>query len=189
MFAPALPGFPTRGANQNSVCGFLSKKAARNCSTPPTSTGNPGYVGRKRWAKPSTAFKSALHFAPLAFFPLHRNSRPPMRVCLQQRNIMKKRLSVAIFLLPIALAACSHPQPAPYYPPPPPAYSQGAEQGHHDGIEAARRDIANGAPPDPNRHPRFRNPPVPPPLMEDYRHAFGNGYEEVYRHGPPPRGY
>ena len=72
--------------------------------------------------------------------------------------------------------------------PPPPAYSQAAEQGHHDGIEAARRDIANGAPPDPNRHPRFRNPPVPPPLMDDYRHAFGNGYEEVYRHGPP-RGY
>jgi hypothetical protein len=22
--------------------------------------------------------------------------------------------------------------------------------------------------------------------MEDYRHAFRNGYEEVYRHGPPP---
>jgi hypothetical protein len=108
----------------------------------------------------------------------------------QEGNIMKKLFATAILLLPFALAGCSHPQPAPFYPPPPPppAYSQAAEQGHHDGIEAARRDIANGAPPDPNRHPRFRNPPVPPPLMDDYRHAFGNGYEEVYRHGPP-RGY
>jgi hypothetical protein len=104
---------------------------------------------------------------------------------------MKKLFAMAVLLLPFALAGCSHPQPAPYYPPPPPppAYSQAAEQGHHDGIEAARRDIANGAPPDPNRHPRFRNPPVPPPLMDDYRHAFRNGYEEVYRHGPPPPGY
>jgi hypothetical protein len=101
---------------------------------------------------------------------------------------MKKLFAMTILLLPFALAGCSHPQPAPFYPPPPPppAYSQAAEQGHHDGIEAARRDIANGAPPDPNRHPRFRNPPVPPPLMDDYRHNFRNGYEEVYRHGPPP---
>jgi hypothetical protein len=51
-FAPALPGFLLRGTNHNYACGFLSKKAARSCSTPPTSTGNPGYVGRKRRAKP-----------------------------------------------------------------------------------------------------------------------------------------
>jgi hypothetical protein len=105
--------------------------------------------------------------------------------------MMKKLFAMAVLLLPFALAGCSHPQPAPYYPPPPPspAYAQAAEQGHHDGIEAARRDIAQGAPPDLNRHPRFRNPPVPPPLMDDYRHAFSNGYQEVYRHGPPPPGY
>jgi hypothetical protein len=102
---------------------------------------------------------------------------------------MKKAFAVATLLLPLGLVGCSHPQPAPYYPPPPPpAYSQAAEQGHHDGIEAARRDIANGAPPDAARHPRFRNPPVPPPLIEDYRHAFRDGYQEVYRHGPPPPG-
>jgi hypothetical protein len=29
---------------------------------------------------------------------------------------------------------------------------------------------------------------VPPPLIEDYRHAFRDGYQEVYRHGPPPPG-
>ena len=109
------------------------------------------------------------------------------RRAAHEGHVMKKLFVLATILLPFALAGCSHPQPASYYPPPPPpAYSQVAEQGHHDGIEAARRDISNGAPPDPARHPRFRNPPVPPPLMEDYRHAFRNGYEEVYRHGPPP---
>jgi hypothetical protein len=107
---------------------------------------------------------------------------------------MKKLFAVTTLLLPVALAGCSHPQPAPFYPPPPPpAYSQAAEQGHHDGVEAAQRDISRGAPPDPGRHPRFRNPPVPPPLVEDYRHAFRSGYDEVYRHGPtpppPPPGY
>jgi hypothetical protein len=110
-----------------------------------------------------------------------------IRRAAHEGHVMKKLFVLATILLPFALAGCSHPQPASYYPPPPPpAYSQVAEQGHHDGIEAARRDISNGAPPDPARHPRFRNPPVPPPLMEDYRHAFRNGYEEVYRHGPPP---
>jgi hypothetical protein len=103
---------------------------------------------------------------------------------------MKRLIAVATLLLPLAFVGCSHPQPAPYYPPPPPApppaYQQAAEQGHHDGIEAARRDIANGAPPNVDRHPHFRNPPVPPPLIEAYRHAFHGGYDEVYRHGPPP---
>jgi hypothetical protein len=104
---------------------------------------------------------------------------------------MKRLLALTVLFIPFALAGCSHPQPVAYYPPPPPppAYAQVAEQGHHDGIEAARRDISQGAPPDVNRHPRFRNPPVPPPLMADYRRAFNGGYDEVYRHGPPPPGY
>ncbi len=102
---------------------------------------------------------------------------------------MKKLFAVATLLLPIALAGCSHPQPAPYYPPPPPAGAEVAQQGYHDGVDAAQRDIARGAPPDPGRHPRFRSPQVLPPLIEDYRHAFRNGYDEVYRHGPPPPGY
>ncbi len=104
---------------------------------------------------------------------------------------MKKLFAVTALLLPIALAGCSHPQPAPYYPPPPPppAGAEIAQQGYHDGVDAAQRDISRGAPPDPARHPRFRNPAVPPPFIEDYRHAFRKGYEEVYRHGPPPPGY
>jgi hypothetical protein len=103
---------------------------------------------------------------------------------------MKKLLAVSTLLLPLALAGCSHPQPY-YPPPPPPAGAQVAQQGYHDGFEAAQRDISRGAPPDPGRHPHFRNPPVPPPLIEDYRHAFRGGYDQVYRHGPmpPPPGY
>jgi hypothetical protein len=55
------PNFLLRGTTHNHACGFFSKKAARSCSTPPTSTGNPGYVGRKRWAKPTTAFRFELY--------------------------------------------------------------------------------------------------------------------------------
>jgi hypothetical protein len=99
---------------------------------------------------------------------------------------MKKLWITATLLLPIALAGCSHPQYYPPPPPPPPAGAQVAQQGYHDGVEAAQRDIGRGAPPDVSRHPRFRNPPVPPPLMEDYRHAFREGYDQVFRHGPPP---
>jgi hypothetical protein len=47
------PDFLLRSTNHDCVCGFFSKKAAWSCSTPPISTGNPGYVGRKRWAKPN----------------------------------------------------------------------------------------------------------------------------------------
>jgi hypothetical protein len=96
-----------------------------------------------------------------------------------------KKIMLAAALLPLVLAGCSHPRPA-YYPPPPQAYSQAAQQGFHDGFQAGQRDISRGAPPHPDRHPRFRNPPVPPPLMEDYRHGFRDGYDQVYRHGPTP---
>jgi hypothetical protein len=46
------PEFLLSRTSRNRVCGFLSKKAACSCSTPPNSTGNPGYVGRKRWRSP-----------------------------------------------------------------------------------------------------------------------------------------
>jgi hypothetical protein len=56
MFPPALPGFPTMRLYHDHACGFLQKKAARRCSTRPTSTGNPGYAGRKDGRSPTTAF-------------------------------------------------------------------------------------------------------------------------------------
>ena len=100
---------------------------------------------------------------------------------------MRKALTLAVLSLPLALAGCSHPQPVAYVPPPPPpGYAAVAERGFHDGVEAARRDLAAGRPPDADRHPRFRNPPVPPPAFEDYRQGFREGYRGVYRNGPPP---
>ncbi|HTV05968.1 MAG TPA: hypothetical protein VME86_11420 [Acidobacteriaceae bacterium] len=100
---------------------------------------------------------------------------------------MRKALAVAVVSLPLALAGCSHSQPVAYEPPPPPpAYTEIAQRAYHQGVAAARRDIAAGLPPDVARHPHFRNPPVPPPAFEDFRHGFRAGYQAVYRHGPPP---
>jgi hypothetical protein len=100
---------------------------------------------------------------------------------------MKKTLLLFALSVPIALAGCSHPTGAYYQAPPPPgAYDDIAQRGFHDGFEAARRDIANGRPPHLEAHPKFRNPPVPPPAFEDYRHGFREGYRSAMRNVPPP---
>jgi hypothetical protein len=95
--------------------------------------------------------------------------------------------ALAALLFPVALiTGCSHPQPvvvvAP--PPPPPEFGPTAQQGYHDGIEAARHDIRSGLAFDLQRHPRFRNPPIGPP--EEYRRGFRAGYDATFRGGPPP---
>ncbi|HEY6491134.1 MAG: hypothetical protein WCC26_05375 [Terracidiphilus sp.] len=102
--------------------------------------------------------------------------------------MMRKALALAVVSLPLALAGCSHPQPVVYAPPPPPppGYTQIAMRGYHDGGEAGRRDFTAGRAPNAERHPRFRNPPVPPPAWEDYRHGFRDGYRAAYRNAPPP---
>jgi hypothetical protein len=102
---------------------------------------------------------------------------------------MKKFLAVAALLLPVPfmLAGCAHPQPVAVYAPPPPAeFNQIGQRGFHDGFEAAQRDVARGVPPGADRHPRFRNPPVPPPAWDDYRHGFREGYGAFLHQGPPP---
>ena len=97
----------------------------------------------------------------------------------------------------MGLAGCSHPRPVAYYPPPPPPPAVDGspvyQQGLQDGFEAARRDVAAQQPPVFERHPRFRNPPVPPPAQEEYRAAFRDGYQQFLRGGaqgtqgaPPP---
>ena len=93
-----------------------------------------------------------------------------------------KRKMLAFAALPLiafVLSGCAHPQP--YYPPPPPP-AQIAQQGFHDGVQAARHDLANGMPENLNRHPRFRNPPVPAgqPIV-DYREGFRRGYNTTFR--------
>jgi hypothetical protein len=95
---------------------------------------------------------------------------------------MKKILYLSLIFLPLALAGCSHRTVVVYAPPP--AYSEAAQQGYRDGVAAAQRDIRGGLSQDADRHPRFRNPPVPPPLAEDYRNGFREGYRAVFRGGP-----
>lgn len=98
---------------------------------------------------------------------------------------MRFPLALAVLALPLAIAGCSHPRPAVYeVPPPPPAFTQIAQQGFHDGFQAARRDMAKGLAPNVDRHPKFRNPPVPPPAAEDYRHGFREGYQRALHTGP-----
>ena len=98
---------------------------------------------------------------------------------------MKKLLALSLLSVAVLLTGC-HPQPAVYGPPPPAV--QIHEQGVHDGFEAALNDVANGRPPAFARHPRFRNPPVPPPAFRDYRDGFRQGYERFLHTPPPPPG-
>jgi hypothetical protein len=94
---------------------------------------------------------------------------------------MKKLLIIAALpLFLFTLGGCAYSAPPPYYAPPPPGAI--ANQGFHDGIEAARRDIYQRRPPRFDRHRRFRNPPTPPgPPTRIYRENFRRGYEETYR--------
>ena len=78
---------------------------------------------------------------------------------------MKKWIALPVLLLPLALAGCSHRPAVVYAAPPPLAFDEIAQRGYNDGFAAARRDVADGRPPALERHPRFRNPPAPPPRM------------------------
>ena len=87
---------------------------------------------------------------------------------------------MAVLFLPLAVAGCSHPQPV-VYAPPPPGLSAAAQRGYYDGSLAARNDIRKDLAPNVERHPKFRNPPAPPPAFEEYRHGFRAGYEQTFR--------
>lgn len=95
-----------------------------------------------------------------------------------------KKLATLSLLGAALLAGCAHPQPMYVSPLPPPAAA--FEQGVHDGFEAARHDVATGRPPNFAHHPRFRNPPVPPPAVPDYRRGFRQGYDQFLHQGAPP---
>ena len=92
---------------------------------------------------------------------------------------MKKLLSIGLIAIPLALAGCADRQVAYYNPPP--AYSMAARQGYSDGVRAARWDVRHGRRPDFDDHERFRNPPVPPGLREEYRRGFHEGYDRALR--------
>ena len=100
---------------------------------------------------------------------------------------MKRMLLLFALSAPVLLAGCAHRTVVAYQAPPPPGeFDQIAQRGFHDGFEAARHDIADGRPPRLEQHPRFRNPPVPPPAFQDYRHGFREGYNRAMRELPPP---
>lgn len=102
---------------------------------------------------------------------------------------MKKLLCISAISFAALLSGCSHPQPVYVAAPPPPPlinFQAVAQQGFHDGFEAARHDVGVGAPPIFDRHPRFRNPPVPPPAIGAYRDGFRDGYSRFLHPGPPP---
>jgi hypothetical protein len=93
---------------------------------------------------------------------------------------MKRLLTIAALpMFLFGIAGCAHPAPPPYYAPPPPGAI--ASQGYHDGVVAARRDMARALPPSVGRHPRFRTPPVPPGQPAGiYRRNFRRGYQEAF---------
>jgi hypothetical protein len=65
----------------------------------------------------------------------------------------------------------------------PPSDLQGAEQqGFHDGIEGARKDVENHRPPSPENRDEFRHPPVPHHDWRAYRRGFRRGYRRAMEH-------
>ena len=52
-----------------------------------------------------------------------------------------------------------------------------ARRGFHEGTERARDDYQARRRLDPDDNPEYRNPPVPPPLMDEFRSGFMRGYE------------
>jgi hypothetical protein len=83
--------------------------------------------------------------------------------------------------------AASHLWGAPAQPPPPSEdwdrwgmrglQSDAERRGYREGIEEARRDVQFNRNTDPDDQPEYRNPPVPPPLADEYREGFMRGYE------------
>jgi hypothetical protein len=65
---------------------------------------------------------------------------------------------------------------------PPADFRDTQRRGFHDGIEAARRDIAEQRPSNVERKREFREPPVPPEARDEYREGFHRGYDMAFAH-------
>jgi len=98
---------------------------------------------------------------------------------------MKKWLAAATLVVPFALAGCAHPRPVYYQAPPSPSFREIAQQGFHDGFEAARQDLDHRRPLTFERHDLFRHPPVRPEARQDYRHSFRDGYDAFLNRARP----
>ena len=76
------------------------------------------------------------------------------------------------------------------------AWNDAQRRGFHEGIEAARGDVANRRRPDADDHDSYRHPHVPGPMRQAYRDGFLRGYNVAISHlagppayGPPPTAY
>jgi hypothetical protein len=65
---------------------------------------------------------------------------------------------------------------------PPDEYRDVQRQGFRDGLEAARRDWDRHRQRDADDHARYRRPPVPRDLRNDYRDGFRHGYDAAMHH-------
>jgi hypothetical protein len=65
---------------------------------------------------------------------------------------------------------------------PPSEYREAQRQGYSDGIEAARRDFETRSHKDADDHDRYRHPSVEREFVDDYRHAFKEGYSRAMHH-------
>jgi hypothetical protein len=65
---------------------------------------------------------------------------------------------------------------------PPSEYREAARQGFNDGIGAARRDFETRSHKDADDHDRYRHPNVEREFVDDYRHAFKEGYSRAMHH-------
>ncbi len=66
---------------------------------------------------------------------------------------------------------------------PPSEYSDDVQRhAFHDGIEAARADLANRVQPNPEQHEEFRHPHVDYGARDSYREAYKRGYFMAVRH-------
>jgi len=71
------------------------------------------------------------------------------------------------------------------------AWNDVQRRGFHEGIEAARDDIANRRRPDADDRYEYRHPRVPRPFRDAYRESFMRGYNVALSHlaGPPSGAY
>ena len=65
---------------------------------------------------------------------------------------------------------------------PPSEYREAARTGFSDGIEAARHDFDTGSHRDADDHDRYKHPRVEREFVDDYRHAFREGYSRAIHH-------
>ncbi|HEY1987759.1 MAG TPA: hypothetical protein VGG85_20265 [Terracidiphilus sp.] len=94
--------------------------------------------------------------------------------------------STSGMLVTRANAAPANPSPAAYqegrWDEPPSEYRDAQRRGFHDGVEAARRDMAEHRHKDADDHEMYRHPQVERGLREDYRNAFREGYSRAKHH-------